>query len=49
VTAEAIRAAEKVFANCPSCETQLRVRRDELNVGMSCPQCDSLIEIRVIV
>lgn len=49
VTAEAIREASHVFANCPSCETQLRVRRKEVNVGMSCPQCDSLIEIRVIV
>lgn len=49
VTAEAIREAEKVFANCPSCETRLRVHRDEVNVGLSCPQCDSLIEIRVIV
>lgn len=49
VTAEAIREAEKVFAKCPACETQLRVSRDEVNVGLSCPQCDSLIEIRVIV
>lgn len=49
VTTESIREANHVFANCPSCETQLRVSRDEVNVGMSCPQCDSLIEIRVIV
>ena len=49
VTAEAIREASHVFANCPACETQLRVRRKEVNVGMSCSQCDALIEIRVIV
>lgn len=49
VTAEAIREAETVFANCPSCENQLRVRHDEVNVGLSCPLCESLIEIRVIV
>lgn len=49
VTAEAIREASHVFANCPSCETQLRVGRGEVNVGMSCPQCDALIEVRVIV
>ena len=49
VTAEAIREATHVFANCPSCEMQLRLQRDEVNVGISCPQCDSLIEVRVIV
>jgi anti-sigma B factor antagonist len=49
VTAEAIREATHVVANCPSCESQLKLQRDEVNVGISCPQCDSLIEVRVIV
>lgn len=49
VTAEAIREATHVFADCPSCETQLKLQREEVNVGISCPQCDSLIEVRVIV
>ncbi|MGZ0173495.1 MAG: STAS domain-containing protein [Planctomycetales bacterium] len=49
VTAESIREASHVFANCPSCTTHLRLLRDDLNVGISCPQCESLIEVRVIV
>ncbi|NQV28893.1 MAG: STAS domain-containing protein [Rhodopirellula sp.] len=49
VTADAIREAEQIFATCPECHTQIRTQRGDLNVGMSCPQCDALIEIRVIV
>lgn len=44
----AIREASHVFANCCSCETRLRVCREEMNAGMPCPQCDALVEVCVI-
>lgn len=49
VTAEAIRGAEQVVADCPACRSRIQTRRDDLNVGISCPGCDMLIEIRIIV
>lgn len=49
VTTESIREATQVFADCPSCQTRIQTSRDDLNVGISCPGCDSMIEIRVIV
>lgn len=49
VTAQAIREAELVFADCPACHARIQTRRDDLNVGISCPGCDTLIEIRILV
>lgn len=49
VTAELMREATHLSANCPGCRGRLRLLRDQLKETITCPQCDTKTEVRMIV
>jgi transcription elongation factor Elf1 len=49
VTADLLREATHLSADCPSCRGRLRLRREQLLQTIQCPLCDTPTEIRMIV
>lgn len=49
VTADLMREATHLSANCPGCRGRLRLLRDQLKETITCPQCDTETEVRMIV
>lgn len=49
VTADLMREATHLSAECPACRGRLRLLREQLKQAIRCPKCDTETEVRMIV
>lgn len=49
ITTDLLQHATHVYTGCPSCRSRIRLPKDQLQQTIHCPQCDTHLDVRMII